>query len=670
MNSVKRVHQLITAVVMALSGILMADDGVWNQTAKSWSYEWNDAANWLPATGYPNGAGEFAGISNDIAEVQGILLREDITVGTLALGDGAATSYSYEITIQNGAGEDYALTFDSGIENVPAKIIMSKSAKPKSNLKTPINLNSDLLVDLTGVDDNNFQSIVFFGLMDMNDNDLIFVNGIYGQKHVTIDNDCDFTDGGCIINNSSSTINILGKKSYAGKLIANGKANGSNQSTFTLTDGGFTNVSEMVINGYFSSMYTREGGGIHSGSGSSHQNNPGQRLTRNKIVMNGGHLMQAANPAATSPGTNDWQMGLEWVRDEVATLELRSGHNYIGQEYKANTQGTHLDVGNLARQQGATVYIVGANNSDRKITADNGTAISLGSGGAAGTKNRSIVPWMTVFVSGGTGSFGGHGTYDATSGFRCLASGEYSTSITAGADHNVKCSNITLSSDTTVNSLYYDSWGDDNIGEGKTLTITSGGLIIARDRDFGKSGDATAGTVAFDTAEAVIWANDPDACVIGAAITGSGGLTKGGLGWLQLTGSNVLSGAVNVGAGRIQVGDGTYGSNLGDGDVSVHAGAVLQVSCADAIDDGATLTLFNIGDGLYQGSIELDSGINETVDKLYLGDEGMPSGTYGSTSSAATYQDDRYFSGDGVLTVTTSAGEEPEEEGGTVILLQ
>jgi hypothetical protein len=77
----------------------------------------------------------------------------------------------------------------------------------------------------------------------------------------------------------------------------------------------------------------------------------------------------------------------------------------------------------------------------------------------------------------------------------------------------------------------------------------------------------------------------------------------------------------------------------------------------NAISDTATLSLtgdtatFNgSGDGAPGGFVTLGSGINEVVGGLVLG--GIPQtllGSYGSTSSSATYQDDRYFAGTGVV---------------------
>lgn len=131
-----------------------------------------------------------------------------------------------------------------------------------------------------------------------------------------------------------------------------------------------------------------------------------------------------------------------------------------------------------------------------------------------------------------------------------------------------------------------------------------------------------------------------------------------------------------MGAGTLQVGGNVYDgsavlldantvSNVGSGDVDVHAGATLKISCASAVSDDATVTLRRTG--LYRGRMEVDSGLTETVKYLYLGDEPQVAGTYGSLSSAATFKDDTHFAGAGVLNVQKSAIPGPSE---TLILVR
>jgi autotransporter-associated beta strand protein len=301
------------------------------------------------------------------------------------------------------------------------------------------------------------------------------------------------------------------------------------------------------------------------------------------------------------------------------------------------------------------------------MTVDNYSEFTKGAGGAAGNTNMSIIPWIGAHIgTSATQTPNGFAVYDTTVtntnglnnegvvGLRPLASSEYATSITAGSDQNVQIASFTaLSGNTTVNSLRLTANATSVIGTGNTLTISSGGLWFNNNGGtLGGAGVATAGTVNFGTAEAVIWGvGQTSINTIGADITGSGGLTKAGIGKLVLAGNNNYSGQTTVAAGTLTVGNGTQSSNLGSGNVRVASFATLEIASGNgsAIADDATLTLDAYG--FLNGKLLLNAGVNEVVGKLYLGDVLQVDGTYGSTASAATFKNDTYFSGTGIVTV-------------------
>jgi len=266
----------------------------------------------------------------------------------------------------------------------------------------------------------------------------------------------------------------------------------------------------------------------------------------------------------------------------------------------------------------------------------------------------SLIPWLTATnnnTSAATPT--GFSTSTAT-GIRALdTTTEYATSITAGSTANVNIGSVSvLAGDTTVNSLRLTSATIANLGTGRKLNITSGGIFFsANTSGIGAAGNATAGTVDFGTAEGVVWAIGTNSNSIGSVIAGSGGLTKRGTGTLTITGSNTYFGDTYVSSGTLIVGNGTNNSNLGtSGDVFVAAGSTLDIRNNNAIADTSKLTLTL--SGLFNGKVALASGINETVNSLFFGSQAQTSGTWGSTSSGATYTNDNYFTGSGVLTVT------------------
>jgi autotransporter-associated beta strand protein len=653
------------AVVLAVLGVglLHADDAVWNKAA-SGTYDWTNVVNWLPETTFPNGAGEAAGITNDITGGQTIQLRQNITVGTLAIGDAAAVIGSYGFTVGNNGSETYVLTFDSGAAGVPARLVSGSSGTPTVNLNAPMALSSDLLVNIGGVDSANHPVLSFGGVTELNGYTITFTNGVSGQNQITVAG--DFAGEGTLVNNALTVVSPSnGGKAFGGRIVANRGTGGSNTGSFTLTNGGFTNAMEFIINGYLSNGNVQAGGVIRSGNNSAFAVNPGQRWTMRQVTLNGGNLDDGGQ-AAMVGSANDWQKGLEYVLDNVATVTLNSAYCYVAVNASSTTTGTILNVETLVRKPGSSAYMNGPNASNKLFLASNGTAYLRGTGGVGGPQTQSVIPWMGAYLAGNPSNPGGFATYVEGAGVRGLTDAEYATTVTAGAEYNVSVSSVSLASDTTVNALrtgYMNSSPGNNIGTNRTLTVASGGLFFqVGNKYLGVSGSPDAGTLNFGGAEGLVWVLSTTTNTIGAKITGTGGLTKTGTGMLTLTGSNEYSGSNHVSGGTLRMGDGTYASNLGSGSVDVHAGATLILSCSGAIADTATVSLYRYG--LYNGRIQLDEGVNETVKFLYLAGSGLPSGTYGASGSGADNIRDDYFAGTGVLTVTGSAN---KIDRGTVI---
>lgn len=126
------------------------------------------------------------------------------------------------------------------------------------------------------------------------------------------------------------------------------------------------------------------------------------------------------------------------------------------------------------------------------------------------------------------------------------------------------------------------------------------------------------------------------------------------IGKLILTNANGFSGGTLIQGGTLQL----SGANatLGTGNVTVNnaasiaSTAVLSIlaGVSNAVADGATLSLA----GGMAGMANLGPGVNELVGSLVLGGVVQTqSGTYGSTLSGATFKNDTYFSGAGVVSL-------------------
>ena len=267
--------------------------------------------------------------------------------------------------------------------------------------------------------------------------------------------------------------------------------------------------------------------------------------------------------------------------------------------------------------------------AEKLIFASGMSRFLKGGGGPPGSKNISIIPWMTL----GTYYHPGQGrmvTYDGVNGIRCLTRDEYYTGkvLVCPADSNVADARLNLGANRkqTINAYVTGGWDNTDIGPGSTLTISSGMLQFeSGPASIGNGNPAAAGTIDFGPAEGVIWTGFETPYgpkCIGAVIAGSGGLTIAGNDVLILKAANTYRGKTCVGSGILQVGDGTLStSKLGEGNVEVAAGGTLCIKApvAKAIAETATIALGNTGNVVF-GMMDLGPGVNETVGSLVLGE--------------------------------------------------
>jgi autotransporter-associated beta strand protein len=132
----------------------------------------------------------------------------------------------------------------------------------------------------------------------------------------------------------------------------------------------------------------------------------------------------------------------------------------------------------------------------------------------------------------------------------------------------------------------------------------------------------------------------------GANNTYAGGtLLRGG----ALDVSASLSSSASLGTGNV-----TIENNTGIG--NARSVLILESGLTNAIANAATLSLAGGGTpGLADtGYVDLGAGINETIGGLILGGVAQPAGTYGATGTSATFINDEYFAGSGIITVAPS----------------
>ncbi|HEV7301701.1 MAG TPA: autotransporter-associated beta strand repeat-containing protein [Tepidisphaeraceae bacterium] len=682
MSSNMRKMQAAAVAALLMTVPAMADTYTWTPTSgdQNWNNNTHDALpgndnnNWGTGIGgaFPNAAGDVANVNNDITNTVNLSLIVPITIGTLNLGDSAFSPTNTSAFIISGP----SLTFDTGNVNTPAQINVGNVGTATNAISAPISIVQDrLLINLNpSTTAGNAQGLNITGNVTTTGKTIVISGGYKGASdttQMTFNGGDTLIGNGTIINNSDSPMVINGNKtSFTGTIIANGQGAGTdgNTGTLSLNGGTLVNAAEMIVNGAFDLAGNNLGGRLQIGTNGSQTVPSDQRLSKNRITLNTGNMTDGGVRMDSLNGSGTLQ------QDTVANFDFNSGSSALTVGSHNTTGGNKLTVTTLERGAGATaiVRIVPAAGTIAQFIAANSADYVVGSNATSGTSMR-VIPWMTAKSSSNNFSLEGFATYAADgTGIRPLAATEVSASFVAGA--NVSINSIgTLASDTSVNSLRLNNSQTSNIGSGRTLTIASGGLIFTgNNNNFGTTGGANAGTLSFGSAEGVVFTSTSATNTIGAVVTGSGGLTKGGFGTLVLTGANTYTGDTHVGGGRLQVGNGTVGSKLGDGDVTVHTSASLSIlgsasdtaaGVVDVIADDAALSL--LATGLFNGTVNVGASLVETVGGLYLGDQMQVGGYYGSSAAALAFPtldvtvNDSFFTGSGVVFVDAVAVPEP-----------
>lgn len=127
-------------LLLGLSGasILPAADDTWVPTAGG-TYSWDDPANWISGTQFPNGIDNVANVDIDIAGTQTLELNQAITLGTLNLGDSNSSS-SFNLN----AGTAGSLIFDVSTGN--ALLARTGALGVTDTINANVTLNDDLTI--------------------------------------------------------------------------------------------------------------------------------------------------------------------------------------------------------------------------------------------------------------------------------------------------------------------------------------------------------------------------------------------------------------------------------------------------------------------------------------------------------------------------------------------
>ena len=422
----------------------------------------------------------------------------------------------------------------------------------------------------------------------------------------------------------------------------------------------------------------------------------GVSSSNNSLLVNSGAFVAQTNGG----GTNTWTMGTNAGADSNSVTVTGTGSTIQFGSNQAFNVGSAGSSNTVTVSAGGTFntrrFLVGANGGDTNSVTVTGTGSVITTSGVATPSTNALMEIGTT-----AGSNGNYISVAAGGAFNFYGQGnQRNFSIGRAGDNNY----LEVTGSTSTFTANWDIGSNNEVplsvggfvgtaghtitdgGTGNHLDIYAGGTMISNTSLYvmGTSsalnlgngvsistatvGAATGGTSAY--AAGVFLKNATDALNIngGRLIAGANGALVSGAGAITLNGAAFLSTAQAAstvsapisGVGSLtKEGAGTLtlsGTNTYTGDTSILAGILsIGLPYLDDLADVYMTTggLFNLN----------TAAASDTIDQLFFDGVPQAAGTWGSLSSAATFQNDTFFSGTGVLTVTTGVVPEPASLG-------
>ncbi len=399
------------------------------------------------------------------------------------------------------------------------------------------------------------------------------------------------------------------------------------------------------------------------------QEEVGNRLPGRALILNGGRIDLLDEQKIWSEGATNLYV--------TSLLAVSNGFSFItvtGSDNSAYPY-TYFKAENLDHANKATLVV----RCNRLWETSNSQNAEINLPDFADESIGGIVPWITGWRD--QADYGGAGGWESLvfpivdEDGNLRSPDAVSTAVADAEDGaNVYCDgkDLTITADKTINSLVLKNpySGSKLIGEGKTLTLASGGLVIANRTRIGENSwgsavpSAQCGTLAFGNT-AYVFSNNPNyddnnRTWIMAQIVAPYGFVCGFPGTLTVCGDQKgIDDEIVVNAGTLTLGlvQNNNGVNLllpCEIDVPVRivgGGATLAIAPVPQATLDRDQCVYFEDVGGHAGKIDLPADAEETCLKCYVDGVAMPRGTYGSSASNADNVDDDHFSGSGILTV-------------------
>ncbi|MEI6035812.1 MAG: autotransporter-associated beta strand repeat-containing protein, partial [Verrucomicrobiae bacterium] len=370
-----------------------------------------------------------------------------------------------------------------------------------------------------------------------------------------------------LANTASATLDLNNFSTSIGSLAGGGTTGGNvTLGSGTLTTGG-ANAST-TYNGTISGT----GGLIKVGTGN--QTLTGSNTYTGGTGVNGGALILDFSTATTN------------ILNSSSALTLGGGtFKLIGKASNTNSQtvnGTTLNAG-------ASALTLAANATANPLLLNLG-AITRNVGGTVDfTQPTGTISGTNGFVTstGNTsGILGGWATVAGTdwatnngTNIVALPSGNYTANTWAAANNTNVTTSSAPGSDSTTNSLRFNTAGAYTLTLTGTNTITSGGILVTSTVGNNLSTITGGNLQGASGADLVVIQNNiTNGLAISSVIqnnTSATGLTKSGSGILTLTNANTYTGLTTIGSGTLQIGSGADAGSIDSTSAIINNGSLV-----------------------------------------------------------------------------------------------
>jgi autotransporter-associated beta strand protein/T5SS/PEP-CTERM-associated repeat protein len=534
--------------------------------------------------GVISGAGGFAKTGGGTTTLAGSnTYSGDTTVGGGRLAVTGSISGSNAVYVGNEASGNSLIISNGGrVANGQGSIGYTVSSSNNSALVTGANsvwTNSGILY--VGFDGRSNSLVVSGG------GTVASQQGYIGGSSVSSNNSALVTGSGSLWttpsdfrvgregDNNSLTISNGGRVASANGYIGTFGNSSGNSALVTGTNSVWTNSSDLRVG--------REGSG-------------------NSLTISNGGVAASSNSYIGSATISSNNSALV---TGVSSLWTNSGALYVGEQGASNT----LTVANGAAVAATNIVIAASNTSSGTLNIGR-----FGTNDAAGT-----VSTPTIAFGAGTGVINFNQSNSTT--LSAAISGNGALKQLGTGTTTLSASN-TYIGDTTISAGTLRFSTENSAGRGRITQTTLNSLVeflgggrmtnqmTAFQYSFAESFEAAGQVTLADAASSISVASGKTVTGSGQ-FTGTGGLTKNGLGTLLLTASNNFSGPVAVQSGLLNL-NASSGAAAGSiSSVSVASGATLLLSRSDQVNNGATVSLSG-------GTIRRGGNVGEVFGNLNL----------------------------------------------------